>query len=59
MLFPLSATALDVPGPLVETSRLESNLQNVVILGVHKKVKRDSRSNAATVGKSTSQKARK
>ena len=42
ILFPLSATALDVPGPLVETNWLESNLQNVVLLDVRKKAKQDT-----------------
>ena len=42
ILFPLSATALDVSGPLVETNWLESNLQNVVVLDVRKKAKQDT-----------------
>ena len=42
ILLPLSATALDVPKPLVETNWLESNLQNVVVLDVRKKAKQDT-----------------
>lgn len=42
ILLPLSAAALDVPGPLVETKWLESNLQNVVLLDVRKKAKQDT-----------------
>lgn len=42
ILLPLSATALDVPNPLVETNWLESNLQNVVLLDVRSKAKQDS-----------------
>lgn len=42
ILLPLSATVLAVPGPLVETHWLESNLQNVVVLDVRKKAKQDT-----------------
>jgi len=43
MLFPLSSAALDLPGPLVETAWLESNLPNVVLLDVRKKFNKDSK----------------
>lgn len=35
---PLSATALDIPSPLVDTDWLDSNLHNVVLLDVRKKM---------------------
>ena len=42
ILFPLSATAFDAPGPVVETDWLESNLQNVIVLDVRKKPQQDT-----------------
>ncbi len=49
ILFPLSATALDVPGPLVETGWLGSNLQNVIVLDVRKKTQQDTRRIAGAI----------
>lgn len=54
LLFPLSlpfpAVALDLPGALVETQWLETNLANVVLLDVRKKLKKDSqRISGATI----------
>lgn len=50
MLISLSANALDIPGPLVETEWLEANLSNVVLLDVRKKFKEDTqRISGATI----------
>ena len=43
LLFPLSVMALDIPGPLVETGWLESNLQNIVLLDVRKKIEKGTK----------------
>ena len=43
ILFSLSALAVDIPGPLVESKWLQANIKNVILLDVRKKISAETK----------------